>query len=120
MKSLELYKKYYISRNFERLELFQVLSKKYGVRNILYPGSFVHITPSFVFTRCIYLDSDKKAARFFKDPEIFRFISKHKQYSEEAEIQFYNIDFTNDFDEKYESFDLLLSQYAGFVSQACK
>lgn len=120
MKSQELYNKYYLSRNFERLELFQIIRQKYGLINVLYPGSFVHITPSFVFPRCVYLDSNKQAAKFFNDPEIFGYISKRKQYPEEAEILFYNIDFTKDFDEKYESFDLLLSQYAGFVSQACK
>jgi len=120
MDSLELYNKYYSSRDYERLELFQKISEKQHIEHVLYPGSFVHITPSFVFPHVVYVDSDKKAARFFKDPVIYEFISRKKKYPERAKVVYHQSNFATDFNEKEESFDLLISQSAGFVSFACK
>ena len=120
MNSLELYQQYYKNRNFERLALFQRISEKYGSRNVLYPGSFVHITPSFVFPRAVYVDSDKRAAKFFRDRVIYNFIDQQKQYQEEAQFVFHQADFSQGFNEREESFDMLLSQYAGFISESCK
>jgi hypothetical protein len=118
--SLQLYEKYFMDRDFERLDLFQLLLKKYGIKSALYPGSFVHITPSFVFQITVYVDTDKKAKNFFNDPEIYDFIKKHKIYPQNADITFYAMDYRNDLDLKAQNFDLLISQYAGFVSQYCK
>lgn len=120
MESLELYGKYYSSRNYELLELFTKINDNYHIRDVLYPGSFVHITPSLVFSHVVYVDSDKQAAKFFKDPFIYRFVEKNKQYPEQSRIDYHHSDFYKDFGEREESFDLLISQYSGFVSQACK
>ena len=64
---LELFKKHYTNKNYEQLDLFVKFSEKYEIRNVLYPGSFVHITPSLVFPQVVYVDSIKKAADFFKN-----------------------------------------------------
>lgn len=63
---------------------------------------------------------EKRAKRFFATPEVHQLISKRKVYSEEAQVQFHHQDYTKHLPERDESFDLLISQYAGFVSQSCK
>ncbi|MFC1951194.1 hypothetical protein ACFLXN_02155 [Chloroflexota bacterium] len=115
-----LYKKHFVDNDFERFDLFQKLAGKYRIKNVLYPGSFVHITPSLVFPRVVYVDSYKKAEDFFKDPSICTYIQEHKNYSQEAEVLFHKSDYNKNFGEKECSFDLLISQWAGFISKACK
>jgi len=116
----ELYNKYFTDRQFERLDLFQIISDKFDIQCVLYPGSFVHVTPSFVFPHVVYVDSDKQAKKFFNDPEVQRFIDERKGFPQEAQIIFHAADYRKGFDEQEEGFDLLISQYAGFVGQDCK
>jgi hypothetical protein len=118
--AVELYHKYYTSRNFERLELFQLLAARYGVESALYPGGFVHITPSLVFPITAYVDTDRQAIRFFADPAFREFVAEHKTYECEAQIVFYAKDYRTRFGAEDASFDLLISQYAGLVSRHCK
>lgn len=117
---IDLYKEYFIDRNFERLELFQLLLEKYDINKVLYPGSFVHITPSFVFPIVTYVDSDKNARKFFSYPELNTFVDKHKSYPQDSTMTFYAEDYTKFNAEPDQSYDLLISQYAGFISQHCK
>ena len=117
---LELFKKHYTNKDYEQLDLFMKLSERYEIRNVLYPGSFVHITPSLVFPQVVYVDSIKKAADFFKQTAIYAYIYKNKLYDEESRINFHQSDYAKDFGEKAESFDLLVSLSAGFISLACK
>ncbi len=119
-KALSLYTKYFVDRDFERLELFLIIGEKFRIKSALYPGSFVHITPSFVFPKVVYVDSYKKANDFFSDPSVVDFISKNKIYKKKPSISFHFKDYMKDIGEPRESFDLLISQYAGFVSQYCK
>lgn len=118
--ALDLYQKYFEGRQFERLDLFEIIADKFNVQRALYPGSFVHITPSFVFPDVVYVDNDKQAKQFFGKPEIFKFIAERKVYAQEAKVSFYFTDYRNSFEEPLEAFDLLISQYAGFISQHCK
>src|SRR5215218_6233635 len=111
---------YYIDRKFERLNLFRQLEAKYGGKRALYPGSFVHVTPSFVYPDVVYVDKDKEAKLFFDNPANYDFVNKRKHYPEPATIKFHAADFQMDIDEPDESFDLLISQYTGFVSLHCK
>jgi hypothetical protein len=117
---LKLYNEYFVERDFERLDLFQLLAEKYGIKSALYPGSFVHITPSFVYPVTTYVDTDKRAKTFFDDVSVRDFVAKRKTYAEEAKITFYPQDYRTQINEIVERFDLLISQYAGFVSQYCK
>jgi hypothetical protein len=118
--ALDLYKKYFQERQFERLHLFQIIAGKFNVQRALYAGSFVHITPSFVFPDVVYVDNDKQAKQFFAEPEILKFIAERKNYPQAAKLYFHFADYRNGFDEMVGSFDLLISQYAGFVGQHCK
>ncbi|MEQ8671949.1 MAG: hypothetical protein RLP44_29015 [Aggregatilineales bacterium] len=119
--TMALYRKYYVDRDYERLDLFQLLSNHYDIQNVLYPGSFVHITPSLVYPVAAYIDSDKQAKKFFSSTQPMDFILKHKQYEEKPTLTFYPQSYTDDLPEENEAyFDLLISQYAGFISQHCK
>ena len=67
-KNSRLYEKYYTSNGFERADLFEMLVDKFGSKQALYPGSFVHITPSFAIPSVTYVDSDRRCPGFFADP----------------------------------------------------
>ena len=117
---LSLYQKYFQDRQFERLDLFQILAARFNIQRALYPGSFVHITPSFVFPEVVYVDNDKQTKQFFNKPEIYEFITQKKLYPQPAQVQFHFADYRNDLENMDNRFDLLISQYAGFVGQHCK
>jgi hypothetical protein len=118
--ALDLYQKYFQERQFERFDLFEIIADKFEVQRVLYPGGFVHVTPSFVFPDVVYVDNDKQAKQFFGKPEVFKFIAERKIYLQESKVTFHFADYRNGFDEPFETFDLLISQYAGFVGQHCK
>jgi hypothetical protein len=66
-----------------------------------------------------YVDNFQGAIKFFRDRKaIHEYIQLNKTYEKEAEIQFVGEDYsTIELDEKY---DLIISQYAGFVGQCTK
>lgn len=116
----KLYNHYYIDRKFERLNLFRQLHEQYGGTRVLYPGSFVHVTPSFVYPEVVYVDNDPEAKKFFANPANYDFVTKRKHYVEPASITFHAVDYQTGIDEPDQSFDLLISWFAGFVSLYCK
>lgn len=116
----DLYRKYFVERQFERLDLFQLIADEFNIKRALYPGSFVHVTPSFVIPHVVYVDNDKHADKFFKTSEIHQFIEKRKTYPQEVDFKFHYADYQDGLNEKEKSFDLLISQYSGFVGQYCK
>ena len=77
-EAISLYKKHYFDKNDESLDQFLILAKKFNIKSVLYPGSFVHITPSFVFPKVVYVDNSEIAKDFFNDQTIYEFISKKK------------------------------------------
>lgn len=117
---MALYHKYHLDRVDERLEMFEFLAKHFTIERVLYPGSFVHVTPSFIFPKVTYVDMDQRAKQFFTKQELQNLISEYKTYSQEAHVQFHYQDYTKCLPECEESFELLISQYAGFISQYCK
>jgi len=121
MNLLNLYRKEYIEKQFERTELFLLLQEKYEIETALYPGSYVHITPSFVIPQVVYVDSDKNADKFFTDyQQINQFIEENKKYRSKPSFRFINSDYAKPLDLPENHFDLIISQWAGPVSQSCK
>ncbi len=120
MNYLGPYKQYHLDQDNERIGLFTALAEKFKIQSALYLGSFVHITPSFIFPKVVYVDSYKKAENFFKNPNVLRYVQEKKQYTEQAQVVFHKADYNRGFGEQERSFDLLISQYAGFVSRAGK
>lgn len=119
MSAQKLYQNY-VEKYGERLELFELLNNKFKIKNALYPGCALHITPSFFFPLTVYLDTYSKSKPFFQKGDLNDFIIKNKRYDEIPVLRFYPSDYTKNIDEKDKTFDLLISQYAGFVSKYCK
>lgn len=116
----KLYAKYHVDKAHTSIGLFRLLRETYTIRRVFYPGSHVHITPSLVFPDVVYADSFRDTFMFFEDPQVADFINQEKEYTEQANFIFYQQDYTKAFKELGNDFDLLLSQYAGFVGQATK
>lgn len=120
MKVPGLYKKYHVDKEYTSVGLFRELRIKFNIEKVFYPGSHVHITPSLIFSNVTYADSFRNTHKFFEDKGTIDFIKKSKEYLEEPVIRFYQQDYTKPFKELGKEFDLLISQYAGFVGQAAK
>ncbi len=117
----KLYNKFYKDRGDERLGLFELVAQRFNIQRALYAGSYVHVVPSFFIPDVVYVDSDKKAKKAFLEmPTILDFIQERKEYKADPKITFHGLSYAADFGEAEQSFDLLISQYAGFVSQHCK
>lgn len=112
------YRKYF--HNGDRREIFRLLVEKYGVESAIYPGSYIDIAPSFYIPITVYIDSFKKTNKFFEANDIMDFVSSNREYTKTPIIRYHYSDYNLDFGEKVENFDLLISLYAGFVSESCK
>ena len=118
--AIGLYEKYYIKRDYEQIDLFQLLDEKFVIEKVIYPGSFVQISPAFVFQKTVFIDSDGNAKKFFESNEMLTYISQRKEYLGDPEITFFAKDYKDVISDLKMKFDLLISQYAGFISEACK
>ncbi len=116
---VDLYAKYHVDRKDERRDLFRILREDFGCTSGMYPGCYVHITPSFYLPRMIYVDTDRRAHHFFHSGAASRLVRAEKVYEGEPEIQFYSQDYTKPLPVTGQRVDVLISQYAGFVSDAC-
>ncbi len=109
----------YMQKTGDRSALYRRIAKHYNVHSALYPGSHVDITPSFFIPQVTYIDNFKGTVRFFKALDAIRkYIEANKTYDTSAEIAFIASDYTASLD--IGPFDLLISQYAGFVGQSTK
>ncbi len=120
MEIPKLYKKYHVDKEYTSIGLFRALKKKYEIKKVFYPGSHVHITPSLVFSHVVYADSFRNTYRFFEEETTMAYLLKHREYLQEPLVKFYQQDYRKPFNELKNDFDLIISQYAGFVGQAVK
>jgi hypothetical protein len=100
------------------LPAFQLVNDRFSPRKVLYPGSWVHLTPSLVFPYVVYVDSSN-IERAFHDPDLVRYIEKHSTHHGKPEIIFHHADYKSSFGEEKTSFDLLISLSSGLISQSC-
>lgn len=104
----------------DRLRLFAAVGDFIGKTSVLYPGSFVDVAASFVFDSVTYLDNDPRAARFFADKAgVGEIISRHRRKPGKAAWRFVPGDYRTELDLAGQSLGLLVSLYAGFVSEHC-
>jgi hypothetical protein len=104
-----------------RRAMFDALAARDLPARVLYPGSFVHVTASFVFPSVTYVDTDERAARFFAQTDaVAQLVSRHKAYPQDPEIAFHGCSYDTPLPEPDGHFDLLVSLYAGFISAPCK
>ena len=102
------------------LTVFRQVRERFGGARALYPGSYLHITPSLVFPQVCYVDSLKGIGEALADPGLLEYVNSHKNYPEDALIRCYQQDYQVSIAEPEESVDLLISLNAGFISQAVK
>jgi hypothetical protein len=119
-KYFSLYEKNHLTKNDERLGLFQTLNSNYLIKKVLYPGSYAHITPIFVFPEVVFNDVYKKLQNFYDSDEIKEYVNTRKEYSGGATYSYIHSDYKKPLPIKEGEFDLLISQYAGFISRECR
>ncbi len=107
------------AHNSSLLRYLQLIKKTFACRRVLYPGSYLDITPSLVFPEVCYVDSLKGIARRMADPDLLKYINDHKSYPEASAIRCNEADYVTFRGEPAASFDLLISLNAGFISQHC-
>ena len=103
----------------DRWRLFSAVAGAIDARRVFYPGCYIDIAPSFVFESVTYLDSDKRAPQFFADTVgVAEVIAQHNG-PPEPDITFIHADYTSSLDLPDRHFDLLVSLYAGLISEHC-
>jgi hypothetical protein len=104
----------------DRWRLFIAVARDVAAERVLYPGCFVDISPSFVFPHVTYVDLDKRTPRFFSDHEgVLEIVAQHEGRPFNPQIEFLQGDFTKELGFPRKNFDLLVSLYAGFISEHC-
>lgn len=107
----------------DRERMFRAVAERWpAIERVLYPGSYIDLSPSFVFPDVTYVDVDRRAARFFSDCSgIDALIGKRRRGAEASasEWRFLAADYAEPFDVPDGSIDLLVSLYAGFISPEC-
>lgn len=92
---------------------------------VLYPGSYVDIAPSVWFDAVTYADMDKRANRFFSQEDAVTALIRSKRAAAGADldpapqIAFEHADYREPMSPADGSVGLLVSLYAGFVSEHC-
>lgn len=107
-----------------RIRLFGAVAAHVRPRTTLYPGSYVDIAPSVLFPDVTYVDTDKRAVWFFsrRAPVTGLIQSKRTGVTESDasfDFRFLHADYRKPLDVEDRSVDLLISLYAGFVSEHC-
>jgi hypothetical protein len=110
----------------DRIKLFGALRKHLpAARTVLYPGCFVDVAPSVWFGDVTYLDLDRRAARFFGELDgvtdlVASMRAAHPVVAvADPRISFIHQDYRQPLPLPEHSVDVLVSLYAGFVSEHC-
>jgi len=103
----------------DRRQLFATVASWVGATSALYPGSYVDIAPSFAIADVTYVDVDRRANRFFDDRAGVDEIVRTETGQRGRTITFVHADYTDPLPVALDGFDLLISLYAGFVSEHC-
>lgn len=103
----------------DRFRLFRAVGKVIIPETVLYAGSYVDVAPSFIFPDVTYVDVDKRAKHFFEDEVgVEQIIKAQGTAPSGAQFSFVHSDYT-ELTFPQQSFDLLISLYAGFISEYC-
>ena len=93
---------------------------------VLYPGSYIDIAPSVFFDEVTYVDMDRRATRFFAEADQVAQLVAHKRVAagrpplDPAAVRFQEADYNEPLPLADGSIRLLVSLYAGFVSERCR
>lgn len=104
----------------DRRPLFAAVADAVDAAEVLYPGSYVDLAPSFVWPSVTYVDVDRRANQLFADDEGVRELLAERGADPDAHrFRFVHADYQEPLPLDDGAFDLLISLYAGFVSEHC-
>ncbi|MFC1569898.1 hypothetical protein ACFL4L_06650 [bacterium] len=115
------YQKHYHNIGFDRSRLFELIQKKFNCQTVLYPGCYIHITPSFYFAHVVYVDRNQISHDFFtKKVQVTEFVNTHKKYMKSSYVKFLSKDYHDDLGLREQSYDLLISIFGGKLICSCE
>ena len=103
----------------DRSELFGTLGKAWAPANALYPGCYLDLSPSTAIRSVTYVDTDRRAARFFANHELVAAELRGRSCTE-PEVNFLHSDFTRPLGLAEAEFDLLISLFTGPLWDHCQ
>lgn len=104
----------------DRHRLFRAVADVVDAETVFYPGSWCDVAASFVWPSVTYVDIDRRAVRFFDDTDgVLEVIAAIDGAPGDADVRFIHADYTEQLPLETESFDLVVSLYAGPVSRHC-
>lgn len=104
----------------DRSSLFRALAASEDIRSALYPGCYLDLSPSTAIPSVTYVDTDRRAARYFADPDRVAAEVSADATTAAPVVRFLHADYTGDLPLADASFDLLISLYAGPVWEHCR
>jgi SAM-dependent methyltransferase len=102
----------------DRSPMFAAIASTWDVGNALYPGCYLDLSPSTAIDAVTYVDTDRRSASYFADSDLVR--SELAGASARGAVEFLRADYTRPLPLAAESFDLLISLYAGPVWEHCR
>ncbi len=104
----------------DRHRLFTAVAAAIDAERVLYPGSYVDVAPSFVWPSVTYVDIDWRAKQFFDDEVgVQELLVEHGVEPATHAVRFIAADYSDPLELDEGEVDLLISLYAGFISEAC-
>ncbi len=102
------------------LGVFRAVRDLIGVQRVVYPGSYVHLTPSLVFPHVCYVDAVKGFGAAMQSGDVVPWLDAHKEYPEPVELTAIETAYDRMPPTLLAGFGLMISLNAGAISQACK
>ena len=118
--ALQQYLTSYHGINDWHLYAFRLIAQRFAPRQVLYPGSWNHVTPSLIFPSVVYIELSARIKQQFQDPALRQYIHDHAEYSQSPQLTFHQRDYRSTLDRFLNSFDLVLSLSAGLISRDCQ
>lgn len=105
----------------DRSALFAALAETWAVGNALYPGCYLDLAPSTAIPAVTYVDTDRRASRFFADHDLVAAeLRGRTRPGVEPSVRFLHADYTHPLDLPEAHFDLMISLYTGPLWDPCR
>jgi len=104
----------------DRSSLFRALVESWPVTSALYLGSYLDLSPSAAIESVTYVDTDRRAARFFANRElVMSELNESTPLQASHDVAFLLEDFTAPLSAPDASFDLVIALYTGPAWDHC-
>ncbi|MCB0925429.1 MAG: class I SAM-dependent methyltransferase [Mycobacterium sp.] len=105
----------------DRSELFGILADGWPSHSALYPGCYLDVSPSTAIPAVTYVDTDRRAERYFADHErVAAELRSRVRQGLKPRVRFLRGDYTTALDCADAEFDLLISLYSGPLWDHCR